>query len=84
MKGISTDIADRAVQHIDNEEMARRVALDRSKTISHRSEPLFLKKLIAHIQRRGFYFSEAQQAARYAWEQMETNHCTKIGASIDI
>ena len=84
MKGISQDIADEAVYHIDDEEMARRVALDRSKKISHLSESLFFKKMIAHLQRRGFPFSGSQQAARHAWKQIEADHCTEISAPIGI
>ena len=84
MKGISRDIADKAVDHLDNEELALKVALDRSKKISHLPESLFLKKMIAHLQRRGFHFSESRQAARHAWKKIEVDHCTEINTSISI
>ena len=84
MKGISRGIADRAVDHLDNEELALRVALDQSKKISHLSESLFLKKMVAHLQRRGFHFSESRKAANHAWKKNEVEHCTEISTSINI
>ena len=84
MKGISRDIADRAIDHLDNEELALKVALDRSKKISHLPKSPFLKKMVAHLQRRGFHFTESRKAAHHAWNKNEGAHCTEIGTSISI
>jgi regulatory protein len=69
-KGVSERVIDRALEQVDEEAGARRLALKKGQRLSHLDRSDFRRKLLGYLTRRGFSYELAHRAVESAWESL--------------
>lgn len=67
-KGVPRDLAESAVENIDDDATALRAAVKFARRLERDDYAKFHRRLRAHLQRRGYAHATARRAAFRAWE----------------
>lgn len=70
-KGVETEFIDEALSEIDEDESALRAGEQVLRRYARDDEPTFYRRLMGHLQRRGFGFGVARRTAERLWRQLE-------------
>ncbi len=71
-KGVAAEIIDLALQDVDEETSAMRVAKRRVRRLAHLDERTFRRRLLGLLQRRGFGYEVSRRVTDCLWHQVET------------
>ena len=66
-KGVSKQIAEEAVQSVDDNENALNAADKKTRSISHLPKDQFIRKLMGHLLRKGFSRDIVKKTTNTAW-----------------
>lgn len=70
-KGVPRDLAESAVEHLDDDATALRAAAKFARRLARDDYAKFHRRLRAHLSRRGYDHATARRAAFRAWEERE-------------
>ena len=68
-KGIAPEIISQILAQLDDDALAVAAGSQRAYRWQHLSQEDFFKKMLAYLQRRGFSYTSARQAAEHLWQQ---------------
>jgi len=69
-KGLNKDIVAQVLEQVDEEESARRLALQKGERLSHLDWETFHKKLMGYLTRRGYSYALARRVVKEAWQSL--------------
>jgi regulatory protein len=69
-KGLDEKAIAQAVEQVDEEQSAHRLALQKTRRLSHLDWPAFRKKLTGYLSRRGYPYDITRRAVREAWQSL--------------
>ena len=69
-KGLDEKIIAQAVEQVDEEQSAHRLALERGWRLSHLDWSAFRQKLTGYLARRGYPYDIVRRAVREAWQSL--------------
>jgi len=72
-KGLDKETIVQALEQVDEQESARRLALQQGRRLSHLERTIFHKKLMGYLTRRGYSYELAHCAVREAWQSLAEN-----------
>ena len=72
-KGLDEDTIAQAVEQVDEEQSAKRLALERGQRLSHLDWPDFRQKLRGYLARRGYPYDITRSAVEEAWQALPKN-----------
>ena len=70
-KGVSREIAEGALSELDEEGDARRVAARVLRRLVRLDEPVFRRRMLGHLQRRGFGYEVSQRITDQCWRETQ-------------
>ena len=80
-KGLDDETIAQALEQVDEEESARRLALQRGRRLSRLDWPTFRRKLTGYLARRGYSYELAHRAVREAWQSLsESDSNTSVNS----
>jgi regulatory protein len=68
-KGVEREVADKAVEDVDDAENAYRAALDKARTIPVSDYQVFRRRLGGYLQRRGFSYGVINNIVKRTWQE---------------
>ncbi len=71
-KGVSHQIIEQALEPVDLWASAYRSASKKAPQLAHLERPLFIRKLVEYLARRGFDYDMAQEVAEHCWTELTT------------
>lgn len=69
-KGLDQETIAQALDQVDEEESAHRLALQRGRRLSHLDWPAFRQKLTGYLGRRGYPYEIVRRAVQNAWQAL--------------
>jgi regulatory protein len=69
-KGLDKDVIAQALEEIDEEESARRLALQQGQRLSRLDWPTFRQKLTGYLSRRGYPYELVRRTVQEAWQAL--------------
>jgi SOS response regulatory protein OraA/RecX len=73
-KGLDERIIDQALEPLDEEESAHRLALQQGRRLSRLDWPAFRQKLTGYLMRRGYPYEIVRSAVREAWHSLSEDN----------
>ena len=71
LKGVDEGTIAAALEGVDEEESARRAAQGALRRLSRQDEPTFRRRMLGHLQRRGFGYEVARRVTESLWRELE-------------
>jgi len=75
-KGIANALIEEAISDLDDDELALAAGLKRAERWLHLSREVYDKKMLGYLQRRGFNYYSARNAADQLWMQSDEDNDT--------
>ncbi|MFC2031130.1 regulatory protein RecX [Chloroflexota bacterium] len=69
-KGVDAEIIERAVDSVDAGDSAYRAAESKARQLGHLDQPVFQRKLVEYLARRGFDYGVAREVAERRWIEL--------------
>jgi len=73
-KGVATDIVEEAVNDINDDDSAYRVALGKARSLSPSDRGDFRRRLGYYLKRRGFNYEVISRTVEQLWQERESSH----------
>ena len=73
-KGVAADIIEEAVNDINDDDSAYRVALGKARTLSPSDRGDFRRRLGYYLKRRGFNYEVISRTVEQLWQERESSH----------